>query len=162
MARKKSTETVPDPDAVAGITPGKAKNAVKIAKVIVPAVLPVIAPYAARAAACTREGYDRLRARRIGIAVDQLGEYTGRGAGLHARINNDRSAVNELAEKPRDESDRTFVTRSAATLDQLATAVRAAERMPTTRRRAAHRAVGTELDRIEGELLSRLGIRAQP
>ncbi|WP_245572668.1 DUF6474 family protein, partial [Actinokineospora enzanensis] len=32
------------------------------------------------------------------------------------------------------------------------------ERMPTPRRRAAHRAVATELDRVEERLLTALGV----
>ncbi|MER7084049.1 DUF6474 family protein, partial [Saccharopolyspora kobensis] len=36
--------------------------------------------------------------------------------------------------------------------------VRAAERMPTQRRRSAHRAVDAELGRIEDDLLTRFGV----
>ena len=54
--------------------------------------------------------------------------------------------------------DRTFAGKSETTLRQLAAAVRAAERMPSARRRAAHRAAATELDELEQRLLSRLGI----
>ncbi|WP_031466597.1 DUF6474 family protein [Sciscionella sediminilitoris] len=156
MARKDKTG---EAEQTPRITPGKAKNAVKVVRVLAPSVLPVVAPYAAQAAAYARDGYDRLRARRLGIAVDQLGEYTGRGAAMHARINGLRSAVGELAESAeRTEDDLRFATRSASTLDKLATAVRAAERMPTARRRAAHRAVAEELDIVEAGLLARLGV----
>lgn len=155
MARKDSGGDASTPR----ITPGKAKNAVKVAKVLAPSVLPVVAPYANQAVAYAREGYDRLRARRLGIAVNQLGEYTGKGAAMHARINGVRSAVGELAESgQRTEDDLRFAKQSTATLDKLATAVRAAERMPSSRRRAAHRAVAEELDIVEAGLLSRLGV----
>lgn len=154
MAAKNSGDETPP-----RLTPGKAKNAVKVAKVLGPSVLPVIAPYAAQAAGYVREGYDRLRARRLGVAVEQLGEYTGKGAGLHARINGTRSAIGELAEsRDRTEDDLRFVERSASTLDKLTTAVRAAERMPTSRRHAAHRAIAEELDIVEAGLLARLGV----
>src|SRR5436190_1117870 len=59
-------------------TPKKAKNAVAVAKVLGPAVIPVVAPYAVRAAGAAREMYDRYQARKLGVAVDQLGSYTGR------------------------------------------------------------------------------------
>ncbi|WP_434094102.1 DUF6474 family protein [Saccharopolyspora kobensis] len=36
--------------------------------------------------------------------------------------------------------------------------MRAAERMPTQRRRSAHRAVDAELGRIEDDLLTRFGV----
>lgn len=51
-----------------------------------------------------------------------------------------------------------FAQHAEARLEQLAGAVRAAERMPTQRRRAAHRAVSGELDRIEQDLLHRFGL----
>ena len=44
-------------------------------------------------------------------------------------------------------------------LAQLLAAVRASERMPTARRKAAHRAVGTDLDVLEQDLLKRLNVR---
>jgi hypothetical protein len=40
----------------------------------------------------------------------------------------------------------------------LATAVRAAERMPSARRRPAHRAVAADLDQLEADLLRHLGV----
>jgi hypothetical protein len=144
-------------DDIAGITPGKAKNAVKVAKVLAPAVLPVVAPYAAQAAAFARDRYDRMRARRLGIAVDELGEYSGKGAGLQARINGVRGSLVELMKRD-GERDEEFAKRAGSTADNLATAVRAAERMPAPRRKAAHRAVSAELDRLEAELLTRLGV----
>ena len=51
-----------------------------------------------------------------------------------------------------------FVAATEPRLVDLAAAVRAAELMPTERRRAAHRAVAAELDRIEPELLRLLGV----
>ena len=80
MARKAKVE------GEARFTPKKAKNAVAVAKVLGPAVIPVVAPFAVRAAGAARELYDRYQARKLGVAVDQLGSYTGRGAALHARI----------------------------------------------------------------------------
>jgi hypothetical protein len=43
-------------------------------------------------------------------------------------------------------------------LANLAVAVRAAEQMPTPRRRTTYRAIGAELDRIEIGLLGHLGV----
>lgn len=153
MARKAKVE------GEARITPKKAKNAVAVAKVLGPAVIPVVAPYAVRAAGAAREMYDRYQARKLGVAVDQLGSYTGRGAALHARIAGvaDGCADLEKSEKA-SAADKSFARESLGTLEQLSASVRAAERMPSSRRKSVHRAVAGELERLEGQLLHRLGL----
>ncbi|GAA1967189.1 DUF6474 family protein [Amycolatopsis minnesotensis] len=140
-------------------TPKKARNAIAVAKVVGPAVIPVLAPFAVRAAGAAREAYDRYQARKLGISVDELGEYSGRGAGLHARIAGLAEGFVDLhkSEKAGDE-DKKFAARGRGTLEQLTATVRAAERMPGTRRKAAHRAVSAELDQLETQLLHRLGV----
>ncbi|WP_181775942.1 DUF6474 family protein [Amycolatopsis pittospori] len=141
------------------ITPKKAKNAVAVAKVLGPAVLPVIAPYAVRAAGAARELYDRYQAKKLGVAVDQLGEFSGRGAALHARIAGLTQGLTELRKSAKaTEADVSFAKDTQGTLEQLSATVRASERMPAARRKAAHRAVAGELDQLEGKLLHRLGI----
>src|SRR5437763_7824940 len=141
------------------ITPKKAKKTIAIAKVIGPAVLPVVAPYAVRAAGAARELYDRYQARKLGVAVDELGEYTGRGAALHARIAGLAKGLEDLRKTEKaTPADVEFAKNSLATLEQLSASVRAAERMPSVRRKAAHRAVAGELERLEGQLLHRLGV----
>ncbi|QRP45943.1 DUF6474 family protein [Amycolatopsis sp. FDAARGOS 1241] len=143
----------------ARITPKKAKNAIAVAKVIGPAVLPIVAPYAVRAAGAAREAYDRYQARKLGVAVDQLGEFTGRGAALHARIAGLVQGLNELKKSGKaTDADQKFAADTQGTLEQLSATVRAAERMPATRRKAAHRAVSSELDSLEEQLLHRLGV----
>ena len=143
----------------ARVTPKKAKNAVAVAKVLGPAVLPVVAPYAVRAAGAARELYDRYQARKLGVAIDQLGEYTGRGAALHARIAGLVQGLAELRKSSKATSaDTKFADETQGTLEQLSATVRAAERMPAARRKAAHRAVAGELDRLEELLLHRLGV----
>ncbi|MDT8910367.1 DUF6474 family protein [Amycolatopsis sp. PS_44_ISF1] len=143
----------------ARVTPKKAKNAVAVAKVLGPAVLPVVAPYAVRAAGAARELYDRYQARKLGVAIDQLGEYTGRGAALHARIAGLVQGLAELRKSAKSSAaDTQFADETQGTLEQLSATVRAAERMPAARRKAAHRAVAGELDRLEEQLLHRLGV----
>jgi hypothetical protein len=136
-----------------GFTPGRAKNLVGVAKVLAPALIPVMAPVAARAAALLSDRYDRYRASRLGVPVDQLTRYSGRGAGLHARIVGFSEALDQLRD-----TERTYVEGAEKRLAQLLAAVRASERMPTSRRRAAHRAVSTDLDAMEADLLKRLGV----
>ncbi|WP_236790246.1 DUF6474 family protein [Amycolatopsis sp. GM8] len=154
MARKKSGESTST-----GLTPKKARNAVSVAKIIVPAVVPVLAPFAVRAAGAAREAYDRYQARRLGVPVERLPEFTGRGAGLLARIAGVSDALADLRKAERStEDDRKFAADAQATLEQLTAAVRAAERMPAARRRAAHQAVTAELERLETQVLNHLGV----
>ncbi|WP_028927300.1 DUF6474 family protein [Pseudonocardia acaciae] len=131
------------------ITAGNAKRAVAVGKVLAPVLIPV----AVRAAGVARGLWDERRARRLGVAPGELNSYSGRGGALHARI-----AV--LARSLRELGDQrsAFVAATEPRLADLAAAVRAAELMPTERRRAAHRAVAAELDRIEPELLDLLGV----
>ena len=153
MARKAKVE------GEARFTPKKAKNAVAVAKVLGPVVIPVVAPFAVRAAGTARELYDRYQARKMGVAVDQLGSYTGRGAALHARIAGLADGCRDLGKSDKaSAADKTFVSESLGTLEQLSASVRAAERMPAARRKSVHRAVHGELERLEGLLLHRLGL----
>ncbi|MPZ81371.1 MAG: hypothetical protein GEV28_13600 [Actinophytocola sp.] len=154
--RKRAADVVPgDPR----FTPKKAKNALAVAKIVGPAVIPVVAPFVLRAFGEARDQIDRMRARRMGVAVGDLAQFSGKGGALHARITGAAEAITELREKPdATAGDRTFADRSETTLRQLTAAVRAAERMPSARRRAAHKAAGTELDELEQRLLTRLGL----
>jgi hypothetical protein len=158
MARGKKDIAAREPR----FTPGKAKNLVGVAKIVLPAVVPVISPYLLKAAGTARDQLDRMRARRIGIDVGDLAKFSGKGGALHARIVGASDSLAELADKVNTESNdpatREFTERGTDTLRTLAVAVRAAERMPSVRRRAAHQAVAAELDRIESELLRRLGV----
>jgi hypothetical protein len=141
------------------LTPSSAKNLLGVAKVVGPVVVPVVAPYVLKAAAAARDGLDRYRAHKLGIAVGDLAEYTGRGGALHARIVGVDQSLAELEARAEAGSvDHEFATCGRDTLTKLTAAVRAAERMPTSRRRAAHRSVSAELDPIEQELLRRLGV----
>ncbi|GAB2740099.1 DUF6474 family protein [Salinifilum aidingensis] len=142
------------------VTPGNAKKLIGVAKV----VGPVLAPYLAAAAGTARERYDRMRARHLGVAVEDVGHYTGHGAALHARIAGDHRALTDLrqqaARSGAEEKAATeqFAERTDARLEQLTGAVRAAERLPAARRRSAHRAVTEDLARIEDELLGKFGV----
>lgn len=139
------------------ITPSKARNAINVAKVVLPAAIPIIAPYAVRAAGAVREAYDKARARKLGVDVESVGEYTGKGAALHVRIAGLSEGLPELRAGGDQQAQR-FADESAASLQQLSAAIRAAERMPGARRKEAHRAVARELDELEAQLLRHLGI----
>jgi len=140
-------------------TPKNARNALGVAKVIGPALIPVVAPFAVQAAGRLREAYDRYQARKLGVDVERLGEFTGRGAALHARISGLSEGLADLKKSAKaTDADVRFASDSQATLEQLAASVRASERMPTPRRKATARAVADELDQLEDQLLHRLGV----
>ncbi|WP_216212571.1 DUF6474 family protein [Amycolatopsis aidingensis] len=137
----------------------RARTAVGVAKVVGPAVGPVLAPFAVRAAGVARDAYDHYRARQLGVPVARLSEFTGRGAALHARIAGVADGLADLRRAQRATvGDQAFADQAQGTLEQLTASVRAAERMPAARRKAAHRAVAGELERLESQLLHRLGI----
>jgi hypothetical protein len=141
------------------LTPGRARNIIGVVRVVAPAVVPIVAPFALKAAAAARDGLDRYRARRLGVDVSQLAEYTGRGGALHARLVGADQSLAELESRDgATQEDREFAAHARTTLAKLTAAVRAAERMPTARRKAAQKAVAGELDPIERELLQRLGL----
>jgi len=157
MALRKSKSA--DGDAESRFTPKRAKNALAVVKIIGPALIPVVAPHVLRGLGEMRERFDRGRARRLGVPVEELARFSGRGGALHARISGVADAIAELRERPdATADDKAFADRSETTLRQLTAAVRAAERMPTPRRKAAHKAAATELDQLEERLLHRLGV----
>lgn len=151
MARNKATESTDTPR----ITPKKAKNAVGVAKV----VGPVVAPFAVQGMLRLRERYDSYRARQLGVDVADIAKFSGRGGALQARIAGDQRGCAELSERHgRSEADMRFATDATQRLESLVAAVRAAERMPSPRRRAAFQAIDADLDVLEQELLQRLGV----
>lgn len=137
----------------------KAKRYIAVGRV----VAPVLAPYAMAAAGTLRHRWDDHRSRRLGVSPEELGGYSGRGGQLHARISRVARSLDELESDGttgRNPQAERFVSTNRPRLSDFAAAVRAAEQMPAHRRRAAYRAVSTDLDRIEVELLSYLGVRA--
>jgi hypothetical protein len=137
------------------LSPGNVKKYVGLAKVLGP----VAAPYLAQAAAAARAALDHQRARKLGVPVDELGRFTGRGAALHARIAGDQQALRDLRSAELGDQDKAevekFASAAEARLGDLASAVRAAERIPADRRRSVHHAVASELDRVENDMLRR-------
>ncbi|MFC4944862.1 DUF6474 family protein [Pseudonocardia sp. GCM10023141] len=124
-------------------------------------VLPLLAPYALVAAGAVRARWDSYQADRLGVATDQLSSFRGPGGVLHARLSRIAEALEQLdpvAEAHSTGAARKFALDTRPRIAELSIAVRAAEQMPGQRRRAAYRAIGRELDRIESALLTHLGV----
>jgi hypothetical protein len=138
-------------------TAARAKRMIGVGK----AVAPLLAPYALAAAGIARARWDAYRAARLGVEPGQLSAYAGPGGTLHARLSRMAQALDELesgAEAHATSAARSFAAETRPRLADLAVAVRAAEQMPTARRRTAYRAIGGELDRHEIALLHHLGV----
>lgn len=139
------------------LAPGRVKRAVRVSRLLAPVVVPV----AYRAATATRGAIDEWRADRLGVPVTQLGQFSGQGGRLSARIAGaERSLHNLIERKPKDGETKQFVAAMTERLGNLSTAVIAAENMPGPRRRSAQMAIGDQLDGIEADLMARLGVLA--
>lgn len=136
-------------------SPGQVKKYLGVARILVP----VLAPLAYRGATFVRGQLDVRRAQQLGIGIEQLGDFSGHGARLQARIANTESALEKVAESGSGAENGAFVKATRERLESLGAAVRTAEQMPAPRRRAVHSAVSTELSGLEADVLARLGVR---
>ncbi|WP_457149026.1 DUF6474 family protein [Mycobacterium sp. URHB0021] len=120
---------------------------------------PVIVPLVYRASISARGVIDQRRADRLGVPLSQIGQFSGHGAELSARIAGAEQSLRAVLEKkPKDSETKQFVSAMNERLGELSAAVTAAENMPTAQRRPAHAAIARQLDGIEADLLARLGL----
>jgi len=120
---------------------------------------PILTPLIYRAAMAARALIDQRRADRLGVPLAQIGQFSGQGAELSARIAGSEKSLRMVQEKkPKDGETKQFVAAISERLTDLSAAVTAAENMPATRRRTAHGAISSQLDGIEADLMARLGL----
>ncbi|WP_327111328.1 DUF6474 family protein [Nocardia sp. NBC_01730] len=133
------------------------KKYIGVARVLIP----VLAPLAYRGATFLRGRLDTRRAQQLGIGVEQLGDFTGHGAKLQARITNAEAALEKVpARNGKNEGEaHKFVATTRDRLGSLTAAVRTTEQLPTARRRAVHASIAHELSGIEADVLAHLGVR---
>jgi hypothetical protein len=115
-------------------------------------------PVAYRAAISARGVIDERRADRLGVPLTQLGQFSGAGGRLSARIAGAEQSLRLVDERNPDAETRQFVSAITERLTALAAAVPAAENMPGPRRRAAQASIGEQLDGIEADIMARLGV----
>ncbi len=138
------------------LSPARIRRSLTVTRLLAPIVVPV----AYRVAVGARGWFDERRADRLGVPLTELGQFSGYGARLSARVAGAEHSVRQVAEKnPKDPETKQFVAAITDRLKDLSAAVTAAESMPPARRRAAHAAIATELDGIDADLLARLGLR---
>lgn len=122
-------------------------------------VAPVVVPVAYRVAVAARGVVDERRADRLGVPLTALGQFSGPGGRLSARIAGAESSLRKVAaNKPKDSETKAFVAAMTDRLTALSAAVTAAENMPGSRRRRAQQSIADQLDGIEADLMARLGV----
>jgi hypothetical protein len=120
---------------------------------------PILTPLVYRAAIAGRALIDQRRADQLGIPLAQIGQFSGNGAQLSARIAGAEKSLRMVQDKkPKDAETKQFVSAINERLADLSVAVTAAENMPAARRKAAHSAISSQLDGIEADLMARLGL----
>lgn len=137
------------------LSPTRVRRALTVSRLLAPVVVPVVY----RAAIAARGAIDERRADRLGVPLSQLGQFSGVGGQLSARIAGAEKSLRSVAEKkPKDAETKQFVAAMTERLDALSAAVTAAENMPGPRRRDAHAAIAGQLDGIDADLMARLGV----
>lgn len=136
-------------------SPTRIRRVLTVSRLIAPILTPVIY----RLAVSARALIDQRRADRLGIPLAQIGQFSGPGAQLSARIAGaERSLRSVQDKKPKDAETKAFVVAITERLTDLSAAVTAAENLPAARRRAAHAAISSQLEGIEADLMARLGL----
>jgi Family of unknown function (DUF6474) len=137
------------------LSPTRIRRVLTVSRLLAPILTPVIY----RAAMAARAIIDQRRADQLGIPLAQIGQFSGHGAQLSARITGSEKSLRMVQEKkPKDPETKQFVSAITERLTDLSAAVTAAENMPAARRRAAHAAISSQLDGIEADLMARLGL----
>lgn len=137
------------------LSPTRIRRVLTVSRLLAPILTPVIY----RAAMAARAMIDQRRADQLGIPLAQIGQFSGHGAQLSARIaGSEKSLAMVQQKKPKDAETKQFVAAISERLTDLSAAVTAAENMPAARRRAAHSAISSQLDGIEADLMARLGL----
>jgi hypothetical protein len=137
------------------LSPTRIRRALTVSRLLAPVIVPV----AYRAAIAARGAIDERRADRLGVPLSQLGQFSGQGGQLSARISGAEASLRVVADKkPKDAETKQFVAAMTERLTALSAAVTAAENMPGPRRRAAHAAITEQLDGIDADLMARLGV----
>jgi len=139
------------------LSPTRIKRLLTVSRLLAPVLTPVIY----RAAVSARAFIDQRRADQLGIPLTQIGQFSGHGAQLSARIAGAEKSLRMVQDKkPKDSETKQFVGAMSERLTDLSAAVIAAENMPAARRRAAHTAISSQLDGIEADMMARLGLTA--
>lgn len=136
-------------------SPTRIRRVLTVSRLLAPILTPVIY----RLAVSARALIDQRRADRLGIPLAQIGQFSGQGAQLSARIAGAEKSLRMVQDKkPKDAETKQFVSAITERLTDLSAAVTAAENLPAARRRTAHAAISSQLEGIEADVMARLGL----
>lgn len=140
------------------LSPTRVRRALTVSRLLAPVLVPLVY----RAAVAARGVIDERRADRLGVPLSQVGQFSGHGAQLSARIAGAEKSLRTVAERkpknPKDTETKQFVAALTERLTDLSAAITAAEGMPAASRRSAHDAIAKQLDGIDADLMARLGL----
>ncbi|MFZ4373887.1 MAG: DUF6474 family protein [Mycobacterium sp.] len=142
------------------LSPSRVRRTLTVSRLLAPVIVPV----AYRAAMAARGAIDERRANRLGVPLTALGQFSGQGGRLSARIAGAENSLRRVAErkparkKAEDAEVKQFVAAMTDRLTALSAAVTAAENMPGPSRRAAQTSISEQLDGIDADLMARLGV----
>jgi multidrug efflux pump subunit AcrA (membrane-fusion protein) len=137
------------------LSPGRIRRVLTVFRLLAP----IAVPLTYRLSVAARGLIDERRADRLGVPLAQVGQFSGHGGELSARVAGAEKTLRMVQDKtPKDAETKRFATAITERLIDLSAAVTAAESMPTARRRAAHAAIGKQLDGIDADLMARLGL----
>ena len=137
------------------LTPTRIRRMLTVSRLLAPVLVPLMY----RAAMAARGLIDQRRADQLGVPLAQIGQFSGHGARLSARIAGAEHSLRAVQEKkPKDAETKQFVAAISERLTDLSAAVTAAENMPAARRRAALAAIAKHLDEVDADLMARLGL----
>jgi Family of unknown function (DUF6474) len=137
------------------MSPARIRRVMTVSRLLAPVMVPIVY----RAAIAARGLVDQRRADRLGVPLSQIGQFSGSGGALSARISGAEQSLRQVVEKrPKDTETKQFVAAISDRLTDLSAAVTAAENMPASQRRAAHSAISEQLNGIDADLMARLGV----
>jgi hypothetical protein len=137
------------------LSPTRIRRLLTVSRLLAPIVVPVVY----RVAIAARGLIDQRRADQLGVPLAQIGQFSGDGGRLSARVAGAEQTLRTVQDnKPKDVETKQFVAAISERLADLAAAVTAAENMPAPRRRGAHAAITRQLDEIDADLMARLGL----
>lgn len=137
------------------LSPTRIRRALTVARLLAPIAVPVVY----RAAITIRGLLEERRAERFGVPLAEVGQFTGHGPRLSARIATAEKTLQAVKDKnPKDAETKRFASAMHERLADLSTAVVATHNMPSGRRRAAQTAISDQLDGVDADLMARLGV----
>ena len=137
------------------LSPTRIRRVLTVSRLLAPIVVPLVY----RAAVAARGLVDQRRADQLGVPLAQIGQFSGHGARLSARVAGAEQSLRLVHDKnPKDAETKQFVAAISERLTDLSAAITAAENMPAARRRTAHSAISRQLDGVDADLMARLGL----